>query len=228
MSAKSIADALRPLAPSGKLTQSDVEHIDALAAEWAARADAGMTITPRVAAELAAHEAIVREAYRDSVGVWTWSIGVTNASGHTVHPRYKDNPQTLDRCFDVYVWLLQEKYAPAVRKAFEGHAITESQFAAALSFHYNTGAILTASWVKLWKAGNIAAAKTSIMEWRKPAEIIPRRQKERDLFFDGKWSSDGTVRVLGVKKPSYQPDFSSRETVQALPILQRLLAGAHE
>lgn len=224
MSAKNIADALRPIAPNGKLSVADVEHVNALAAAWAARAGAGMTITPRVAAELAAHEAIVREAYKDSVGVWTWSIGVTNASGHTVYPRYKDNPQTLDRCFDVYVWLLQEKYAPAVRKAFEGRTLTEAQFAAALSFHYNTGAILTASWVKLWKAGNIAAAKTSFMEWRKPAEIIPRRQKERDLFFDGKWSSDGKVKVYGVRKPSYQPNFSDVETVDALPILTRLLS----
>lgn len=35
--AKDIADALRPLAPSGKLQQPDVEHIDAIAALWAAR-----------------------------------------------------------------------------------------------------------------------------------------------------------------------------------------------
>ncbi|MEZ4323017.1 MAG: hypothetical protein R3F61_36460 [Myxococcota bacterium] len=33
-------------------------------------------LTPRIAAELVFHEAIVREAYQDVVGVWTWSVGV--------------------------------------------------------------------------------------------------------------------------------------------------------
>lgn len=232
--ADTIAAALRPLAPHQKLLASDVAVIDELAADWGRRIPALPTstatpvaqipITPRMAAELAEHEALVREAYKDSVGVWTWSIGVTNASGHAVHPRYKDAPQTIDHCFKIYVWLLETKYASAVRQAFAGHALTEAQFAAALSFHYNTGAILTADWVKQWKAGEIAQARTAFMNWRKPAEIIPRREKERDLFFDGKWSGTGKVRVLGVRKPSYQPDFTSRETVDALPILQRLLA----
>jgi lysozyme len=229
--AKKIADALRPIAPDGKLLSDDVALIDKMAALWGGRKSSdGATlvenhkITVRTAAELAAHEALVREAYKDSVGVWTWAIGVTNASGHQVYPRYKDAPQSLDKCFEIYVWLLQEKYAPAVRKAFSGHKLTEAQFAAALSFHYNTGAILTADWVKLWKSGDIAKAKTSFMNWRKPAEIIPRREKERDLFFDGKWSGNGIVRVLSVRKPSYQPDFSSQETVNSLPILQRLLS----
>lgn len=232
--ADTIAAALRPLAPNQKLLVPDVAMIDDLAAEWARRtlltaATAAVPveqiqITPRMAAELAGHEALVRELYKDSVGVWTWSIGVTNASGHIVHPRYKDAPQSIDRCFDIYVWLLQTKYAPTVRKAFAGHSLTEAQFAAALSFHYNTGAILTADWVKLWKAGEIAQARTTIMNRRKPAEIIPRREKERDLFFDGKWSGTGKVRVLGVRKPSYQPDFRSSETVDALPILERLMA----
>jgi len=41
-------------------------------------------ITKLIAAELAAHEGIVVEAYRDTVGVWTWGIGVTSRSGHKV------------------------------------------------------------------------------------------------------------------------------------------------
>ena len=52
-------------------------------------------ITVKIAQEIVSHEAIVREAYKDSVGVWTWSVGITNASGHKVFPRYKDNPQSL-------------------------------------------------------------------------------------------------------------------------------------
>ena len=97
-------------------------------------------ITPRIAAELIAHEGIVREAYKDSVGVWTWSIGVTDASGHLVG-RYKDNPQSLERCFEIFEWLLRTRYLPAVQEAFAGHELKEHELGGALSFHYNTGAI---------------------------------------------------------------------------------------
>lgn len=235
-----IAAALRPIAPEGQLSTADVPLIDRIAASWDLRSPMPnpaptpvaalptfpaetIAITPRAAAETAGHEAIVREWYRDSKGIGTWGIGVTNASGHKVD-RYKDNPQTIEHVLAIYIWLLRENYAPAVRKAFAGHALTEAQFAAALSFQYNTGKILVASWPTLWKAGQIEAAERSFMEWRNPPEIVERRQKECDLFFDGIWSGDGTVRVLGVRKPSYQPDFRSRERIDALPIFERLLA----
>jgi lysozyme len=148
-------------------------------------------ITYRTAIEVASHEAIVRQAYKDSVGVWTWSVGLTSATGHDV-TRYIGKPQTMQRCLEVYVWAL-DKYADRVRKAFAGYPLSEAQFAAALSFEWNTGSIGKASWVRLWKEGKIAAAKSAFMDWSKPAEIVPRRQKERDLFFDGKWSNNGTV-----------------------------------
>ena len=96
-----------------------------------------MKLTPKIVLEIASHEAIIRSAYKDSVGVWTWSAGITSASGHSVE-RYIDNPQTMQKCLEIYVWLLGEKYAPAVDKAFAGHVLTEAQYAAALSFHWNT------------------------------------------------------------------------------------------
>jgi len=147
-------------------------------------------ITYKVALEVASHEAIVRQAYKDTKGIWTWSIGLTNASGHNVE-RYIGKPQTLQHCLAVYVWAL-ERYAKEVREAFT-KPLSEAQFAAALSFHYNTGAIKRATWVKSFNAGKIDTAKAEIMNYKKPAEIIPRRQKERDLFFNGVWSNKGTI-----------------------------------
>lgn len=155
----------------------------------------------QVALEVASHEAIVREAYKDIKGIWTWSIGLTNASGHNVE-RYIDKPQSLEHCLAVYVWAL-EKYAKDVREAFT-KPLTQEQFAAALSFHYNTGAIKKASWVKNFNAGNITTAKKEIMNYKTPAAIIPRREKERDLFFEGKWSNNGTIleyQVSSASKP---------------------------
>lgn len=170
-------------------------------------------LTERGVLELISHEAIVQEAYKDSVGVWTWAIGVTNASGHEVYPRYKDNPQSLARCIEVSVWLMRTKYLPDVLKAFEGRALTEAQLTASLSFHYNTGAIGRADWVKSWKAGLTEIARAQIMNWKSPPEIVRRRAAERDLFFDGKWSGDGTATVYPVSKPSYSPAWSKAKKV---------------
>lgn len=164
-----------------------------------------MRIDADIAIELASHEGLVRQAYKDSVGVWTWCIGITNASGHNVN-RYIGNPQSLEHCMKIYVWAL-EKYANDVRNVFKDKPLNKHQFAAALSFHYNTGAIARAAWVKKWLAGDVSGAKKSFMDWRKPAEIIPRRQKERDLFFDGKWSNNGTVteytKLTGANTPMW-------------------------
>ncbi len=182
-------------------------------------------ITPKVAQEIVSHEAIVREAYLDSVDVWTWSVGITDSSGHAVYPRYVDNPQTIRHCLDVFLRVLQEKYKPDVDAVFSGHPLTEQQFAAALSFHYNTGGIRQAAWAKEWMAGDIAGARESFMNWRRPPEIIPRRRKERDLFFDGVWSGTGTALVIPVRKPSHKPDIAAARHEDISAALQEMLGG---
>lgn len=183
-------------------------------------------ITLRVALEVVCHEAIVRQAYKDSVGVWTWSAGLTSASGHDV-TRYINNPQPMQKCLEVYIWALK-RYADDVREAFKGRTLTEAQFAAALSFHWNTGAIKRASWVKSWLAGDVVGARKAFMAWRKPAEIIPRREKERDLFFDGKWSSDGTVAEYTRLTARNTPVWSSLVRRDVRAELTALLGGSNQ
>jgi lysozyme len=233
MSAAAFYDAARSLKreltgnPSIGLTDEDVALLRAaseerwklaVASEWSV----DVPLTVNVLLEIISHEAIVQEAYLDSEGVWTWSVGITNATGHNVN-RYKDNPQPLDKCLAIYIWALRERYVPAVLKAFAGHQLTEAQFTAALSFHYNTGAIGRAHWVEQYRAGQVAQAKISIMDWDKPAAIIPRREKERDLFFDGKFSNDGKATIYPVNKPSYHPDFAHPLKVDIRPVLEELL-----
>lgn len=183
-----------------------------------------MKLTPKAVAYIAHEEGLVPEAYKDSEGIWTWALGVTNASGHQVHPRYKDNPQPLQKCVEVSVWLLENKYLPAVNRAFAGVKLTENQLAGALAFHWNTGAIERADWVRLWRLGAIKSAREAFMNWRKPASIIPRRERERDLFFDGKWPADMRVPVWKVAKPSYQP--VGGRPVDILPMLEQVMGGA--
>lgn len=182
-----------------------------------------MRIDADVAIELASHEGLVRQAYKDSVGVWTWCIGITSASGHNVN-RYIGNPQSLEHCMKIYVWAL-EKYADDVRRVFAAKPLNKHQFAAALSFHYNTGAIARAAWVKKWLAGDVAGAKKSFMDWRKPAEIIPRRQKERDLFFDGKWSNNGAVTEYTRLQASGAPNWSSATRTNIRPAMEAVFGA---
>jgi len=238
---RDLFDALRAFAPQRQIPAADVGVIDGLADRWGIARDGvaapapapppavggnvAALLTERVALELIGHEAIVREAYKDSEGVWTWGIGVTSKSGHSVE-RYRDNPQTIQRCLEIYIWLCRTKYGPEVLAAFRGHALTEAQFAAALSFHYNTGAIARADWVDSWKAGHVQRARAEFMNWRSPPSIIERREKERDLFFDGRWSQDGRSTVYEVvNKPSYSPRWSSVRKVDIRGDLKAALAA---
>jgi lysozyme len=234
--ADKIVSALRPIAPEGGLlgteTTGEIGLINQLGALWEARigiappaaSSPATRITARVALEIVGHEAIVLEAYKDSEGIWTWGVGVTDRSGHSVG-RYKDNPATVEQVLTVYIWLLRERYLPAVIRAFHGFALSEAQLAAALSFHYNTGAIERASWVDLAKAGKNEEAKAAFMQWRKPASIIERRTKERDLFFEGRWTNDGTALVIPVLKPSYQPSFRGAKRVDIRDAVATALAA---
>lgn len=185
-----------------------------------------MKLTERMVLEVAAHEAIVTQTYRDSEGVLTWALGVTNSSGHRVE-RYIGNPQPLQVCIDVSVWLLQ-KYLDEVVAAFAPHKLTETQAAGALSFHWNTGAISTATWVKDFKNGLISKARESFMLWKKPAAIIDRRKKELALFFDGKWSYDGATTVITGVTASMTPNWKIAKRVNILKEVNRALGGTSD
>ncbi|MGB3167126.1 MAG: hypothetical protein WBA68_10170 [Alteraurantiacibacter sp.] len=178
--------------------------------------------------EIIEHEAIVCEAYKDSVGRWTWGIGVTDASGHEVYPRYRKNPSSIARCLEVYEWLLRDTYLPPVLKAFAGRELTEAQLGAALSFHWNTGAIGRADWVTSWLRGDSAKAHRDFLNWCMPREIIGRRKAERALFFDEVWTSDGFVLVYDRVDQGARatPIWSSARQIDIRPVLKAVCARA--
>lgn len=142
--------------------------------------------------EIASHEAIVLSPYLDSVGVWTVGIGHTASAGDP-DPSVERREFSLDEIMDIFARDI-EKFERRVRRAF-GRSLTQEQFDAAVSFDFNTGGIHRATWVKRFNEGKDDQARIAFMAWRKPKEIVPRRKKERDLFFDGKYSTDGMVSV---------------------------------
>lgn len=184
-----------------------------------------MRVDYDVAMEVAAHEAIIRQAYKDSVGVWTWSVGLTSATGHDVK-RYIGKPQTLEHCLAIYVWAL-DRYAEAVRETFADHPLTQAQFAAALSFHWNTGSIKKASWVGHFKAGRMEKAERSFKSWNKAGGkvspgLVNRRSAEADLLFRGKWSNKGTMLEYTRLTSKSTPDWSSAKRINVEMALWRI------
>ena len=237
---KPIFDAVRLIKAEGaktrdgRLTDANVAAMKAAIAALSAVRDpvlpvstqpavAGRGITERIALEIAGHEAIILEMYKDSVGVETWSAGLTRASGIDVR-QYKDNPSTMQEAINAYIRVLTGKYLADVNAEFAGHTLTEAQLAAALSFHWNTGAIKNCAWADSWKAGFKTRAKAEFMNYSRPREIIGRREAERDLFFDGKWTSDGKVGVYDVNRRTYSPIWRSLRRVDVRPEIRAALS----
>jgi GH24 family phage-related lysozyme (muramidase) len=239
--ADAIAQKARQVAYKGQLFDDDVVQINNLAAVLykkfltaptpvvtptaVAAVVGGDPLTLRAALELAGHESIVLESYKDNSQppVWTWGIGVTNASGYDVM-QYIDNPQTVQHVIDIFVNRLRKVYIPGVLKAFAGHALTEAQFAAALSFHYNTGAIGHTDWVGDYLAGRTSAART-FWESHYLGGGKDRRVAEAALFFDGKWTGNGYTTIWPVKKPSHTPDWAHPQRVDVRSEMAQALAA---
>lgn len=161
-----------------------------------------MKTSDRGIVALMMHEGIVPGPYLDSANppVWTYGIGHAETSGLPPNPRNmkRGMPADLDvelaTVFDVFRRDLA-KYEAAVAKVLPN--VKQHEFDAAVSFHYNTGAIGRATWVRTLSIGDVALAAKQIMDWRKPPEIIKRREAERDLMLLGRYPT-GAVTVWQV------------------------------
>ncbi|MCU0831801.1 MAG: lysozyme [Rhizobiaceae bacterium] len=151
----------------------------------------------RGAAEIIAHEAIVLSRYKDVAGVWTIGIGHTAAAGG-LDPSVFKGTLTLEQALDLFLDDLAQ-YEQRVTQAFT-LPLAQHEFDAAVSFDFNTGGIDRATWVETFNAGDRQTAITQIMNWKKPPQIIPRRQKEQALFATGRYASDGTAMLYPATK----------------------------
>lgn len=180
-----------------------------------------------VALEVASHEALVRQTYKDGGGVLTWCVGMTNATGHTVE-RYIGRPQPIQHCMNVYAWAL-ENYADHVRDVFG--PLPKHQFAGILSWTWNLGGgnLRSASWVKHFRAGRMEAAEKSFKLWNiDNGKVIPgltkRRDAEADLIFRGKWSNDGTMTEYTRLTAKMTPVWSSAKKISVAKELRAAFA----
>lgn len=144
-------------------------------------------VSERGIKDLVHSEGVRTNAYKDSVGVWTIGVGHAATSGRPPVPR-SGMVITEAEAYQILTDDLREQYEPDVRAAF-GREVPQHVFDGAVSFHFNTGKIKTASWVKTWLAGNMAKAREQFMLYKKPPEIIGRRTREANLIFNGVYAS---------------------------------------
>lgn len=81
------------------------------------------------------------------------------------------------------------KFEADVRKAIGTAPTTQSQFDALVCFHYNTGAIASATLTKLHKAGRYAEAAEQFARWifndGKPMDGLKKRRAEEAALYRG-------------------------------------------
>jgi lysozyme len=156
--------------------------------------------------ELVAHEGIVIKRYKDSVGVWTVGVGHTKAAGG-IDPVNYTRTLTVEQCLDMLMVDIS-KYEKSVNRLVVGRKIPQHMYDGMVSFHYNTGKISSASFVKYLLSGASKEAYKRILWWKKPAEIIGRRTKEAKLMVYGEYSSDGKKIPVYKTNSRHQPVLS--------------------
>lgn len=175
------------------------------------------------ACEIIASEAIVRMPYFDSVRVLTFGIGHTAAAGG-LDPKSlpMGTEQPMEKVIEVFkadIANNEKRVAKAMTREPKQH-----EFDAAVSFDINTGAAPRASWLKSFNAGNIAQAGREFMNWSRPPEIIPRRQRERDLFLNGTYTSQGFANAYPANAAG-QVQWSRGKRINIIGMVEALFAA---
>ncbi len=168
-----------------------------------------MKASPRGIAFIAAHEGVVTKAYRDVAGVWTIGIGHTAAAG--APKPVAGMTITRDEAFAI---LARDLPAYERRTEVALGAVAQTVFDGAVSFDFNTGAIARASWAKAYRAGNLAAARSGLMDWtraggRQIAGLVRRREAEARLIFEGTYRTIAPAARVDPAVLAYQKQLAA-------------------
>lgn len=134
---------------------------------------------------IAAQEGVVTRAYRDAAGIWTIGVGHTAAAGRPIPGR----GMAISRVEALAIFRSDlPRYERRVAAALG--PVAQTSFDGSVSFDFNTGAIDRASWVRLFRKGDRAAARAGLLRWTKAggrqlAGLVRRRKEEAALIFDG-------------------------------------------
>jgi lysozyme len=123
------------------------------------------------------------KAYKDGGGVWTIGYGHTSAAGGLkVTPGLVITEQQAEEILKSDLG----KFEARVEK-FVKVPLNENQFAALVSFDFNTGALDKSTLLKKLNAGNYAAVPSELMKWvndngKRIQGLVNRRTDEAKLW----------------------------------------------
>ena len=199
MNRKPLFDHIRHLLGRG-LTQREVEALDdalddaTCPAPTQASDETGTIMPARVSAAglhlIKSFEGCARlrpdglyEAYPDpGSGGAPWTIG-WGATGKGIGP---GTVWTKEQC-DARLSSDVARHAEEVIAALDGAHVTQGQFDALVSFHFNTGAIRRASLMRMHREGDFASASREFRRWkfaggRVMRGLVRRRRAEARLY----------------------------------------------
>jgi len=163
-----------------------------------------MQTSARGRAYIRSHENDVLKAYLCPAGKWTIGVGLTKGSGVVVpKPGMTITREESERLFST---ALRRNYEPDVVEAMP--AAAQHAFDAGVSFHFNTGAIKKASWVKKWRAGAASVdIRAGFVAWNKGGgKVLPglvrRRREEFDILVYDRWPATLKLDGAPVQKPT--------------------------
>ena len=146
-----------------------------------------MQTSAKGVAALEQEEGVVLKAYRCPAGVWTIGAGVTAASG-VIKPR-AGMVITREFATKLTQTALAEKFEPGVARAMG--VAKQHEFDAGVSFHWNTGAIGKASWVRAWRKrlGDQQIIRLMLAWTKGGGKVLPgltaRRTREAAMLLHG-------------------------------------------
>jgi GH24 family phage-related lysozyme (muramidase) len=174
----------------GPLTKAAFEQLEETdnAAEWPIAPPPEGTGPRRINQEgldLVKHfEGRYLTAYKDPVGIWTIGYGHTGLQHRdgTVHAGRKITEAEAERLLRYDMNQFERRVETFVKVP-----MTDNQFAALVSFDFNTGGLGRSSLLKKLNAGDYQGAADGLLAWtRGGGRVLPglvrRRKSERNLF----------------------------------------------
>jgi lysozyme len=167
-------------------------------------------------------EGLSLKAYMDSARVWTIGYGHTSAAGEMqVHKGLEITDLQAETLLQADLAKFEDRVSKAVTVD-----LTDNQFAALVSFDYNTGAINKASFVVALNRGDYSAVPAGLMKYvvaggKRNAGLVHRRAAEVGLWAKGVFvaGKDEAVQTAA-------PPVVSVQTIKDVVTMDNVAKGA--
>ncbi len=157
-------------------------------------------------------EGLKTKAYRDVGGIWTIGYGHTSAAGKpAVEPGMAIAASQAEEILRTDLAVFEERVSRLVTVP-----LSDNQFAALVSFDFNTGRLHKSTLLKKLNAGDYEAVPLELMKWvhaggKRIKGLVNRRSAKAGLWAKGEFVSSNTV--IAVPTPV---DVVSKENISWL------------